>query len=485
VKKKNSASAIAMALLSGTTVYAGTTNFTWTGASNGSYGTAGNWVVDQPSAGTLAPRAPSSSVGDDFVIFQGGVANRTLDLTSTRRHVRGIRFDDAAGANAFTFNVSGLTTATTGFGFGLRPDGILNNESAVQIFNVPIQFFSYGGGNPTASTTYTLNNTLSGGGLTFSGAWTSGTPGKETINMNGGSMIIDGVAGTTTTIGTTGGGIISGTGSSITKNGAGSLVLGGTVANTYTGGTIVNNGTVTANKANAFGTGHLTVNSGGSVNIGANNQTVSAVTNAGGTITGTGTITASAYHFSGGTVNAKLAGNANLRHTSGTTTIGGTSPNTFVGTISLEGGKIIAAKNAALGTGNNMTMSGNSTFDAGGFSQTFGTLDLAGQATLDFSVGDSTVIFADSSAIDWSNFTLTIVNFTVGSDILKFGADGNGLTQAQLDDIIFADFGNAHGQIDALGNLSPVPVPEPSTMVMGLFGGLGMMFMFRRFRSSK
>jgi autotransporter-associated beta strand protein len=405
--------------------------------------------------------------------FNGQTANnaRTIDTAATSRNVGGLLFDDSGVAgDGFTFT----TTSTTAGIVQVRPYGIVNNDADTQTFKTEVKMFSY-----SASSNAPSIFNAAAGNLVFQGGAQA-----VTVDNNGGALTVDGAHNTTIGNGSTGGGgIMTGAGSLI-KNGTGTLTLGGTAANTYLGGTIVNSGTVTANKANAFGTGHLTVNSSGIVNIGANNQTVGAVTNAGGTINGTGTITATAYHFSGGTVNAKLAGNANLRHSSGTTTIGGTSPNTFVGTISLEGGTVIAAKDAALGTGNNVTMSGDSTFVAGGFAQAFGTLSLAGNATLDFSGGDGTVSFADSSAFDWSTFTLTIMNYTVG-DVLQFGTDGNGLTQAQLDHIIFDGYTGDQASIDAFGKLAPVPVPEPSTMALGIFGGFGVLFMFRRVRGKK
>jgi autotransporter-associated beta strand protein len=285
-----------------------------------------------------------------------------------------------AGVNGFTFNVSSLVATTSSFGFNLRPGGIVNNDNDVQIFNAPVKLFTSGGGTPTTSTIFTLNNTTSGGGLTFSGTWTSGIAGKETINMNGGAMVVDGVSGTTTTIGTTGSGIISGTLSTLTKNGAGTLILGGTSANTYTGGTIVNSGTVTASKATAFGTGSLTVN-GGTVGIGANNQSVGAVIMSGGSITGSsGVLTGSSYSVTNGSISAVLGGGSAALTKSGTgNTVTLSGANTYGGGTTVSGGnlKINNTSGSGTGTGNvivNSTgilsgtgnISGNVTINSGG-----------------------------------------------------------------------------------------------------------------------
>ncbi len=341
----------AAVLINGTLAFAvPTTNFTWTGASSTLFSTAGNWNIDNPPT-SPAPRAPSAGTGDDAVIFSGSVTGRTVDLAATARNVYGITFNSVAGANGFTFNVSSLTTSTSSFGYNLRPGGIVNNDNDVQIFNVPVKLFTAGGGTPNTTTIFTLNNTLAGGGLTFTGTWTSGTNGKETLNMNGGAMIVDGVSGTTTTIGTTGNGVISGVGSTLTKNGAGTLILGGSGANTYTGGTIVNNGTVTANKANAFGTGSFTVN-GGTVGIGANNQNVGAVILNGGSITGTGIITGSSYGMTNGSVSAVLAGASAALTKNGTgNTVTLTGANTYGGGTTVSGGNLKINNTTGSGTG--------------------------------------------------------------------------------------------------------------------------------------
>jgi autotransporter-associated beta strand protein len=352
------------------------TNFTWTGASSSSYGILGNWTVDVPSPGTAANRAPSAANGDDAVIFQGGVTARTIDMSSTARNVRGVTFNSVSGANGFTFNVSALVATSSSFGFNLRPDGIVNNDDSVQTFNVPVKLFSYAGTTPNVS--FTFNNTLAGGGLTFSGAWTGGIAGKETVNMNGATgLIIDGVASTTTTIGTTGGGILSGTGSKLTKNGAGNLVLGGTAANTYTGGTEINAGGVTLNKANALGTGALTVN-GGTLDLQGNSQTVAAVTLAGGTINGAaGVLTGTGYTLKSGTINAKLGGAvAVAKTTAGLVTLGGA--NTYSGNTTISAGTLALSGSGSIANSPNIILAGG-TLDVSGVT---GGFSLLGSQTL-------------------------------------------------------------------------------------------------------
>jgi autotransporter-associated beta strand protein len=73
--------------------------------------------------------------------------------------------------------------------------------------------------------------------------------------------------------------VISGTGG-IIKDGDGNMVLQGATANTYTGGTTINAGTLTLSKTagtNAIASGTVTVNSGGTLLMGASNQMAAGV----------------------------------------------------------------------------------------------------------------------------------------------------------------------------------------------------------------
>ena len=69
------------------------------------------------------------------------------------------------------------------------------------------------------------------------------------------------------------GGVISGSGYSLTKAGAGTLTLGG--ANTYSGGTTLSAGQLNLNNASALGTGALTISGGAIGNTSGNAITLS------------------------------------------------------------------------------------------------------------------------------------------------------------------------------------------------------------------
>jgi len=82
--------------------------------------------------------------------------------------------------------------------------------------------------------------------------------------------------------------------------------------------------------------------------------------------------------------------------------------------------------------------------------------------------------FADSSANAWSStaadFTLSIFNWSIGTDLLYFGFDNTALTQAQLNHLrFFSDAGSTllgtGGWAGADGKVMVV-VPEPNTAAL-------------------
>ena len=120
------------------------------------------------------------------------------------------------------------------------------------------------------------------------------------------------------------------------------------------------------------------------------------------------------------------------------------------------------------------------TLDPDGFhhAMTSTTLGLTASSTIDFGAGASEVDLANSSALIWTG-VLNLNNWDPSKDVLRVGTDGTGLTSAQLADIEWDGNSGYLGdaQIDANGYVS---IPEPSTVLLGLLGGLGVMWHIRR-----
>ncbi|HEX8323555.1 MAG TPA: autotransporter-associated beta strand repeat-containing protein, partial [Tepidisphaeraceae bacterium] len=160
-------------------------------------------------------------------------------------------------------------------------------------------------------------------------------------------------------------GVLSGTGSSLTKTGTGALALGG--ANTFTGGIMLSAGTLNLNHAAAVGTGGLTIaagstidnTSGGAITLNNNLQTWSGSFAYGGTddlTLGTGAITigGSRTITTNGsatlTVNGVVTGAIALTKAgAGRLTLSGA--NTYSGGTTLSAGTLNINHASALGTG--------------------------------------------------------------------------------------------------------------------------------------
>ncbi len=159
---------------------------------------------------------------------------------------------------------------------------------------------------------------------------------------------------------------------------------------------------------------------------GANAATVgNSSTTTDSTLTTTGTST-----FAGilqnviGTGTKKL----NLTVAGGALTLSGA--NTYTGSTVVNGGTL------ALGASNVLSNStavaiGSATLNASTFSDTVGTLDVTGSATINLGSGGA-LAFADSHLIDWSGGTLKITGSFVSGASIRFGTTSSGLSTAQL-----------------------------------------------------
>jgi hypothetical protein len=71
-------------------------------------------------------------------------------------------------------------------------------------------------------------------------------------------------------------------------------------------------------------------------------------------------------------------------------------------------------------------------------------------------------VFSASDGIAWTG-TLTLLNFDIGTDSLKFGSADSALTSAQLNAISLAGY---IASLDSGGFVTFSAIPEPSTYAM-------------------
>lgn len=143
--------------------------------------------------------------------------------------------------------------------------------------------------------------------------------------------------------------------------------------------------------------------------------------------------------------------------------------NTYRGPTTIEGGVLRLGTPQALPVASPLVLANGgiagysdtaATFDTAGLSQNLGPLLLTGGntnvlRTIDFGNGASALAFADSHTQDWNSIPLRIVNYTPGVDSLRFGTNGSGLSNTQLDLIQFSELSSVPGKIDSKGFVTP------------------------------
>ncbi|WP_168441958.1 autotransporter-associated beta strand repeat-containing protein [Pontiella desulfatans] len=98
--------------------------------------------------------------------------------------------------------------------------------------------------------------------------------------------------------------------------------------------------------------------------------------------------------------------------------------NQWQGKTTVDAGTLRFATHQPLDASSALILNAGSILETGGHGGTFSTLEVNGPATLDFgNAGTSQLAFLDSSAETWSLPTLTITNFTQGTDSIRFGTD--------------------------------------------------------------
>jgi autotransporter-associated beta strand protein len=408
----------------------------WKGGNGSTWGTANNWTSDSAGS-TLLAGAPSTTadvvfaatgasnlsttLGADYTVSTvtlntGGITiGGANTLTANTTSALAIRDTATSGTNVISANLAGtgagLTKSGAGtltlsgantFGGGLiLSAGTLNLNSATAPGSGTITI-SGGTLDNTSGSAVTLsnNNTQSwNGDFTFTGT--------NTLSLGSGAVALGASCTVTVSGGTLGvGGIISGSGYSLTKAGAGMLTLRG--ANTYTGGTTLSAGTLNINNASAIGSGSFTISggtlnntSGSSVTLSTNNaQTWNgdfAFTGSNDLNLGNGAVTLGASRtvtVNGGilTVGGIISGSSLglTKAGAGTLILGGA--NTYTGATTVSGGTLQTSAADRMSDSSAISVSSGATFALGG-NETVASISGAGN----YSLGAHTLTFGNTS----------------------------------------------------------------------------------------
>ena len=410
-------------------------------ATTGKTAITGNYM--QQSGGTLAISMNGTTASATFqdAVSSGKYSNVSVTGTLTLGGTLSISlinsFTPAAGN---TFNI---ITGTT-------PTGSFTNVNPV---NHRVNVAGGGSFIFTPGATSTLSGYSTGSVLTWTGsggsAWDIATTpnfsnGSPSVYHNGDSVIFDDSAAnksvtlsttvqpadvavnTTGTYTLSGSGTIAGS-APLLKAGAGTWVL--STANTYTGGTNITGGILQLGNASALGTGPVTVNSSGTLDLNGYTISIPSATgsmtvNAGGIVTGAGAAEATV------STNAATSNVVNNGTMSGLITDAGSGPaspnqNVNASAVVATGQALLNAGSTTGAITNNgqLTLSGSTAITA------IGTISGSGLngGINDQNTASKTLTFADGSA-----FAYYVSSGTAGNTTpVVLQVAGNGTTSFQ------------------------------------------------------
>jgi fibronectin-binding autotransporter adhesin len=415
------------------------------------------------SQGTLNVNSNTALGSGSSTVTIGSLgSNNSVTLANTRGADVTLTNNNAqVWSGSFAFNGPNALNVGTGsvtLDPGLANLGITVNSSALTVGGV-----ISGSAGLTVSGPGTLAlfgvNTFSGGLNLKSGVLTAGTSGAlstGSVSISGGVVDLQGLGHTIANALTMTGGVLGtavGTGSinaqnsviiqagtvfadvtanSIRKQGTGVAILAG--ANTINDRTYLESGTLVLNSANSIGNSILTISAGSINNTSGAPITINASQNWNGSfgfigtndLTFSDTVTIGTSNMTltiaGGTLKEAgvISGASNLTK-DGLGTLSLFNQNTFSGTLTVSAGTLQLGVQGALSS--NVGLHINSgVLDLGGFTQTFGDLQLAAGVI----VRNGTISFSSSQTVYAGDFNIAL---TGTGSILKVGTSAATLLQ--------------------------------------------------------
>jgi len=159
------------------------------------------------------------------------------------------------------------------------------------------------------------------------------------------------------------------------------------------------------------------------------------------------------------------------------------------------GGSFLISEDNAVNNSASVTLAGGTLAMGGTTTDTVGTLTLTANSIIDLGTFSGNLIFANSSAINWTGGTMLSIwnwngtnmygtSYGAGDRHIFVGNSSAGLTQNQLNSISFySDSGNSFigtGFIDSTGEIGAVPEPEAIITATVLLAGIGVYWLRRR-----
>jgi autotransporter-associated beta strand protein len=419
-------------------------------------GVSGNGALDSVSGNNTASGAITLT-GDTriqsdsgLLTISGGIGGTGHNLELTGAGNLTISSAITTGTAGVTLNGSGTTTfsgaANTYTGDTTVNSGTLALSKSANTTAIAGDLVVSGGTvNQTATgqLAATSGVTVNSGSYNLSGTGNI-TQTVQSLNTSSGSTVSIGTSDTLTVSGSgtsTVGGIISGAGNLVTA-GSGSVYLGG--ANTYTGGTTVGSVVTAANNA-SLGTGAVAINSGGNLQLQSGVTLANAFTlastgttandgafqNSSGSNTISGTVTLSGNSriqsdsgtlaltntvaLGANTINVGGAGDTSvsgaitgtsassiIKEGAGTLTLSGNNAS-FLGTVVVSNGTVIAGASNCFNSGNAITVSTGATLNLN--DQTLSTGPITSTGTLAFGAGTSDTLTLTGASTLGGNFT--------------------------------------------------------------------------------